>query len=184
MTPNRYTTQSCTCEVADLTLHVCKWSPNESWWKLLQSHCWKGPISTGIGTPMVEKNQTSHNERGNRSLFVHRLIWLRNPRGFQLRDRDGGSPGSIAYISKGKTDRWSLLAKGRGSRSCVLVALVICCVWRANCWSIRELFDFRVFVSHGSHFFIIYLDIARWEGGMTGRESPGWGNSWFRTWAL
>jgi hypothetical protein len=37
-------------------------------------------------------------------LLVRRLIWMRNPRGFQVRDRDGGSPGSIAYISKGKTD--------------------------------------------------------------------------------
>ncbi len=102
----------------------------------------------------------------------------------QLRDHDGGSPGSIVYISKDKTDKWSLLARGRGSRSCVLVALIICCVWKANCWSIRGLFDLSVFVSHDSHFFIIWLEIARWEGGLTGRESPGWGNSWFRTWAL
>ncbi len=80
--------------------------------------------------------------------------------------------------------KWSLLSAGRGSRSCVLVALVICCVWRVKCWRIRELFDFRMFVSHGSHFFIIYLEIPRWEGGMTGRKSPGWGNSWFRAWVL
>jgi hypothetical protein len=174
MPPKWYTTQSCTCEAADLTFHVCKWSPNKSFWKLLQAHCWEGPISAGIGTPIVKQNQTSNNERGNRSLLVCLLIWLRNPRGFQHRDRDGGSPGSIVYISKGKTDGWSLLVKGRGSRSCVLVTLVICYVWKANYWSIRELFDFRMFVSHGSHFFIICLEIARWEGGMTGRESPGW----------
>jgi hypothetical protein len=163
MSPNRYTTQSCTCEAADLTLHVCKWSPNESWWKLLQAHYWEGPISAGIGTPIVEQNQTSHNERGNRSLLVRRLIRLRNPRGFQLRDRNGGSPDSIVYVSKGKTVGWSLLVRGRGSRSCVLVTLVICCVWRANYWSIRELFGFLVFVSHGSHFFIIWLEITRWS---------------------
>jgi hypothetical protein len=53
---------------------------------------------------MVEQNQTSHNERGNRSLLVRLIIWLRNPRGFQFKDRDGGSPGSIAYISKGSTE--------------------------------------------------------------------------------
>jgi hypothetical protein len=81
---------------------------NESWWKLFQTHYWEGPISVGIGTPMVKENQTSHNERGNRSLLVRHLIWLRNPRGFQLRDHDGGSPGSMTYISKGKTDGWSL----------------------------------------------------------------------------
>ncbi len=191
MPPKRSTTHSYTCETTDLTLHVCKWPANESWWKLFQEHWWNGPIRSGIGTPRVEQNQTSHNERGNRSLLVRHLVWLRNPRGFQVRDRDGGSPGSDTYISKGKTDGWSILAKGRGSRSCVLVAVIICCVWKTNCfhtrilhWRIRKLFDFHMFVSHGSHFFIIYLEIARWDGGMTGRESPDWGNSWFRGWSL
>jgi hypothetical protein len=53
---------------------------------------------------------------------------MRNPRGFQFRVRVGVSPGSSAYISNGKTDVWSLLVKGNGSRSCVLVALLVCYV--------------------------------------------------------
>jgi hypothetical protein len=41
--------------------------------------------------------------------------------------RDGVSPDSMTCISKGRIDGWSLLEKGRGSRSCVLVARIICC---------------------------------------------------------
>jgi hypothetical protein len=77
-----------------------------------------------------------------------------------------------------------LLFCWRGSRSCVLVVLIICCVWRANRWSIRELFDFHKFNSQGSHFFNICLERALYDGGITGLASPGWGNSWFHTWAL
>ena len=116
--------------------------------------------------------------------MVRRLIWLRNPKDFQLSVWDGVSPGSSVCIWKGKTDGWSLLAKGRGSRSCVLVALIICSVCSVNCCSMRGLFDFRMFVSHGSHFLIICLESEFWDGDITGRESPGWGNSWFRTWSL
>jgi hypothetical protein len=47
---------------------------------------------------------------------------------------DGGSPESYVYIWNGKTDTWSLLVKGNGSRSCVLVVLIICCVWKTTCW--------------------------------------------------
>jgi hypothetical protein len=56
MPPKKYTTQSCTCEAADLTLHVCKWSPNESLCQLLQEHYWGGPISAGIGYCFGEDN--------------------------------------------------------------------------------------------------------------------------------
>jgi hypothetical protein len=64
---------------------------------------------------------------------------MRNPRGFQFRVRVGVSPGSSAYISNGKTDVWSLLVKGNGSRSCVLVALLVCYVSKVSCWSILDL---------------------------------------------
>jgi len=35
--------------------------------------------------------------------LVRRLTWLSHPRGFHVKVRDGGSPGSSANISKGKT---------------------------------------------------------------------------------
>jgi hypothetical protein len=38
-------------------------------------------------------------------------------RGFQVKVRDGGSPGSSANNSCGKTEGWSLAANGAGSRS-------------------------------------------------------------------
>ena len=72
--PNLSTTQSCTCEVADLTWQVCRWSPYISWWKSLQAHCWGGRIKAGIGTPRLVQNfflnQTSQIERGNWSSLV------------------------------------------------------------------------------------------------------------------
>jgi hypothetical protein len=36
------------------------------------------------------------------------------------------------YISWDRTDTWSLLTKGRGSRSCVLVFFIVCCVWKVS----------------------------------------------------
>jgi hypothetical protein len=36
------------------------------------------------------------------------------------------------YISNGKTDVWALLVKVNGTRSCVLVPFIICCVWKTN----------------------------------------------------
>ncbi len=54
---------------------------------------------------------------------------MRNPKGLHFRMRDGVSPGSMAYISNGRIDGWSLLAKlakGLGSRCWVLVVLIIC----------------------------------------------------------
>ena len=38
-----------------------------------------------IGTPRLEENQISQSERGNRSSFVWRLIWLRKTKGFQVK---------------------------------------------------------------------------------------------------
>jgi hypothetical protein len=40
------------------------------------------------------------------------------------------------------------------------------------------LLDFPTSVVQGSHFLMICLDSVRCDGGMTGRESPGWGRSW------
>ena len=78
--PNLYTAQSCTCVVADLVWHVCKWSPNTSIWKALQGHYRRVPIKSGIDTPSWEQSQTSQSARGKRSSLVRHLTWLRNPR--------------------------------------------------------------------------------------------------------
>ena len=139
MSPNRYTThREPVSHRFDRSASDLQTIHNE---KRYRHTTEKGPISAGMGTPRVEQHQTSESERGNRSPLVRHLIWLRNPKGFHFRVRDGGSPGSSAYISNGKTDGWSLLSKGNGSRSCVLVSLIIriiCCVWKSNCWSIRR----------------------------------------------
>ncbi len=95
---------------------------------------------------------------------------------------------------------------GRGSRSCVLVSFIFYCVWKTNCWIILWLLDFWMFVFQDSHFLIISLEFRkdtwqRWQDRLTiirqldfntqridpairfpyttGRESPGWGDSWF-----
>jgi hypothetical protein len=78
-------------------------------------------------------SETSQRVRGYRSWLVRRLIWLRNSKGFQV--KVWVPPGSNAYISWDRTDTWSLLSKGRGSRPYVLVSFIVCCVWEANCWS-------------------------------------------------
>ena len=51
-----------------------------------------------------------------RLTLVQHLIWLKNPKGFQVNLRVGisPSPGSIAVISKGKTNVWKLSTQGRG----------------------------------------------------------------------
>ena len=149
MSPNRYTTQSWTCEVARLNLASLQM------------------ISTNI---IVKCITCTTLRRSNECRNWHTVGW-----NFSV---------SIACISNGKMEGCSMLAKGRGSRSCVLVALIICCECNVNCYSMREFLDFRMFVSHGSHLFIICLESAFWDGDITGRESPGWGNSWFRTWVL
>ncbi len=77
---------------------------------------------------------------------------------------------------------WS--AQGRGIRSWTLVAGILFCTWEANCWSILVLLDFLIFVFQISQVLIICIDRTRWDGGITGRESPGWGGSWFRTLVL
>jgi hypothetical protein len=141
MPTKRYTTQSWTCEVADLTWQVCKWSPQTFQSKALQAH--EGPVSAGIGTPRVEQNQTSQRERGKRSAMVRRLIWLRNHRELHFRMRDGVSPVSMTCISKGRMDGWSLLAKGPGSRSWVLVVLIIC--WECSVSVAAACVDFSSF---------------------------------------
>jgi hypothetical protein len=38
-----------------------------------------------------------------------------------------------------------------------------------------------MFVFQISQFLTICLDRTRWDGGITGWESPGWGDSWFHT---
>jgi hypothetical protein len=63
------------------------------------------------------QNHTSQSARGKRSSLVRRLTWLRNPRGFQVKVRDGGSPVSIANNSCGKTEGWSKTANDAGSKS-------------------------------------------------------------------
>jgi hypothetical protein len=78
----------------------------------------------------------------------------------------------------------ALSAQGRGIRSWTLVAGILFCSWEANCWNILVLLDFLIFVFQISQVLIICIDRTRWDGGITGRESPGWGGFWFRTLVL
>jgi hypothetical protein len=46
-------------KATDCVWHVWRWSPYVSIWKAWPTHCWEGPIRSGIGTPRLEQNQVS-----------------------------------------------------------------------------------------------------------------------------
>ena len=53
---------------------------------MLETQWWGGPIRTGIGTPWLEQNQSSHSERGKRSSLVRHWIWLSKTNDFQNKE--------------------------------------------------------------------------------------------------
>jgi hypothetical protein len=87
--------------------------------KTLHVHRWEGPVSVGIDTPRVPEDKTTQSERGNRSPLVRHLIWLRHPKDFQFRVRDGVSSYSTfenlipIFSSSG--------SKERSVKSCLLL---------------------------------------------------------------